>query len=57
MEKELLNLKDRLGILERYTHGTRTDIEVIKQRIGYMEAKIDDIHKIIMRPVKVIQEE
>lgn len=57
MEKELGYLKSRMSEMESESHGTRTDLEVIKQRIGYMESKIDDMHRIIMRPVKIIHEE
>lgn len=53
MEKELCSLKDRVYIMETEGHVTRTDLEVIKQRMGYMEAKIDEIHTVIMRSVNM----
>jgi hypothetical protein len=48
MEKEINSIKERLWVMEKESHNTHTDIEVIKQRIGYMESKIDEIHSVIM---------
>lgn len=56
MENELRSIKSRLATVESAYQGTHTDLEVIKQRIGYMESKIDEIHSVIMRPVKLVQE-
>ena len=55
MEKELTELKERVFTMEKEGQGTRTDLEVIKQRMGYMESKIDEIHSVIMRPIKMMQ--
>lgn len=57
MERELASLKDRMIRMEEEGNVTKTDLAVIKQRIGDMESKIDDIHRVIMRPVKIIQED
>lgn len=53
MEKELNSIKDRVVVMETEGHVTRTDLEVIKNRMGYMEAKIDEIHAVIMRPINI----
>lgn len=53
MEKDLSGLENRIATMEKESHGTRTDLEVIKQRIGYMESKIDEIHSVIMRPIMI----
>lgn len=57
MEKELETIKNRMESIEKDYQGTHTDLEVIKNRIGYMECKIDEIHKVIMRPIGFTKEE
>lgn len=49
MEKELASVKERLSNMEKEGQATHTDIALIKQRIGFMESKIDDMHRVIMR--------
>lgn len=56
LEKVVRGLNSRISEMEKDGHVGRTDTEVIKQRMSYMEAKIDDIHSIIMRPVKIVKE-
>ncbi len=53
MEREVSTLKNRLEVVEKENHSTNTDLAVIKQRMGYMESKIDEIHKVIMKPAKI----
>ncbi len=56
LEKEVIELRSRMGKLEERSQSTHTDIEVIKQRMGDMERMVGDIHKVIMRPVKIQHE-
>ena len=56
MNKEIDGMKTRLSAVEGSYQNTYTDLEVIKQRIYYMESKIDEIHKVIMRPVTLGRE-
>jgi len=51
IDKEVVSLKERMCVVEKSGEITRTDLAVIKQRMEYMELKIDDIHKAVMRPV------
>lgn len=53
MEKELNSIKERVDIMEKEGHSTKTDIAVLVQRMGYMEEKINDIHTAIMKPIKL----
>lgn len=53
MEKELIDIKGRVCDVEKDYQGIHTDLEVIKQRMIYMESKIDEIHKVIMRPINL----
>ena len=53
MSKEIDGMRSRLSAVEGNYQNTYTDLEVIKQRIYYMESKIDEIHKVIMRPVNL----
>lgn len=51
MEKELEELTVRIQKVESKSESTSTDLQVIKTRVEYMEKKIDDIHRVIMKPV------
>ncbi len=57
MEKEIMALTSRLSEVEKKGDSTGTDLEVIKTRVGYMEAKIDDIHRVIMKPTGLANSE
>lgn len=55
LEKDVLDLKKKFDELEHEGHHTRTELELIKQRLGFMEEKIIEMHRIITRPVKIVE--
>lgn len=55
MEKEITNIKERVVTVEHENRNVITDLAVIKQRIGYMESKIDEIHRIVTQPLNCKQ--